>query len=316
MAVLRVSACDPVADRRADYAEGLAARGEFDAAIEVMSGALELVPGWAAGWYRLGEYCELAGKPSEALAAYDRVTALDPADRFGARLKRDLLRKTPAADSMPPAFVELLFDQYAPQFEASLVGKLAYRGPSLILAELERAGFTRARRALDLGCGTGLMGEVLRARVDWLAGYDISAGMLAEAASKAIYDALDKRDCARMEIDGERFDLIVAADVFAYIGALEQVIGWCAASLESGGFLAFTVEAGDAPVTLQESRRFAHSREYVEGLLRDAGFVGVRVSDCVVRQDRGADIASLCVTASAPIAEVRPRRMLEGEAEA
>ena len=33
---------------------------------------------------------------------------------------------------MPQAYVQTLFDQYAPQFEASLVDDLGYRGPALL----------------------------------------------------------------------------------------------------------------------------------------------------------------------------------------
>ena len=33
---------------------------------------------------------------------------------------------------MPQAYVQALFDQYAPRFEASLVGDLGYRGPALL----------------------------------------------------------------------------------------------------------------------------------------------------------------------------------------
>lgn len=300
MAVLPLSSADPVADRRADFAEGLAARGDISAAIDVLSGALERVPGWAAGWYRLGEYHEQAGRLAEAREAWDRALVLDPSDPFGAGLKLELGAGGPGAESMPPAFVELLFDQYAPQFESSLLDRLEYRAPATLMEALERHGFAAAGRALDLGCGTGLMGEVLRPRCGWLAGYDISSGMLAAAAAKGLYDVLEKRDIARMELGPERFELIVAADVFAYIGALEQLIGWCAVSLSPGGWLAFTTEAGEAPVALRESRRFAHSRAYLEDLLAEAGFAGVAVEACVVRKDRGEDVASWCVTASAP----------------
>lgn len=303
---------DPAADRRASFAEALAEAGDLAGAIEVLSGAMERVPGWAAGWYRLGEYCERAGRMDEAAAAYARAVEADPCDALGAGLKRDLARGTPLAESMPPAFVELLFDQYAPRFERSLVDKLAYRGPALILERLQANGFTRAQRALDLGCGTGLMGEVLRPLCTRLEGIDLSGEMLRQARAKGIYDRLEKADIAALDLGAERYDLIVAADVFAYLGALERIIAWCAGSLGEGGLLAFTVEAGEGPVTLQESRRFAHSRAYLADLLAAAGFAQVAIEPCVVRQDRGADIASLCVVASAPA--LRHDREGDGEA--
>lgn len=315
MAPLRVfTSGDPIADRRASFAETLLHLGDVDGALQALEAALELVPDWIAGWFRLGEWRETAGQIDAAVEAWGRVLELDPTDALGAGLKRDLARKIPLVESMPPAFVELLFDQYAPRFERSLTGGLGYDGPDQIMAALENAGFEKARRAIDLGCGTGLVGTVLRARCDWLAGYDISNGMLSEARDKGIYDYLEKRDIAQMPVSAERFDLIVAADVFIYIGALERVIGWCAGSLEPGGFLAFTVELGDLPVVLQDSQRFAHSRQYVETLLQDAGLTGVMVMQQSIRQDRGVDVPGLVVVARLLPAEAQ--RLGDGEFEA
>jgi len=160
MAATRFTSSDPVADRRAGYAEQLAERGDVEAATEVLAGALELAPLWAAGWFRLGEFNELAGQGEAAVIAWERALALEPSDPFGASLKRDLARAVPLAESMPPAFVELLFDQYAPGFDAALVDRLGYKGPEIIMQRLLAGGFTRAARVLDLGCGTGLAGEV------------------------------------------------------------------------------------------------------------------------------------------------------------
>lgn len=303
---------DPAADRRAEFAESLAAAGDIDGACEVMTGALDLAPDWVSGWYRLGEWHEKAGRADAADAAWARCVEADPADPLGAGPKRDLLRPAPLAESLPPAFVELLFDQYAPRFEHALVRTLDYRGPQLIMDALRAAGFARAERALDLGCGTGLMGEHLRPVCGRLEGNDISGRMLAEARRKGLYDRLDKADIARLEIGSGQYDLIVAADVFTYVGALEEIIAWCAASLTPAGWLTFTVEAGEAGVTLRDSRRFAHAPAYLRELLASAGFRHVQLTECVMRRDRGADIATLCVTAS----RTSGGRLREGDGEA
>lgn len=305
---------DPAADRRAVFAETLAHLGDAAGAAEAQSQALDLAPRWAAGWFRLGEFLEMAGDTESAADAWEKALDADPSDPFGAGLKRDLVRRVPLTETMPPAFVELLFDQYAPRFDRSLRRTLGYRGPEILFESLAATGFTRAARAFDLGCGTGLMGEVLRPRCDWLGGCDISGGMLAEAEAKGFYDRLEKRDIAALTLGEDRFDLIVAADVFIYLGALEQVIGWCAGALSPGGRLAFTVELGDAPVELRESRRFAHSPRYVTGLLRDAGFVSIEMAERVLRWDRGAEVASLAVVASTQA--LRHDREGDGEAAA
>jgi len=291
---------DAIADSRFAFADALASRGDFAGAIDVLSGALERVPDWAAGWYQLGAWCAAAGDRAGAARAWRSVLALDVGDALGAGARLDLLTGQPVSESLPAAFVETLFDQFAPRFDAALTQQLGYCAPQLILEALDSAGFDRAGRAMDLGCGTGLMGEVLRDRCGWLAGIDLSAGMLARAKAKGLYDQLDKADINTLALDEARYDLIVAADVFTYVGALERIIAWCAGSLNPGGRLAFAVEAGEAGITLRESRRFAHGRAYLADLLASAGFEDVTLTDCVLRQDRGADIAGFIAVACAP----------------
>ena len=302
------------ADRRAEFAETLAHLGDLDAAIDVLRGTLELVPAWGAGWFRLGEYLERAGDPAGAAIAWDRTVEVQPDDPFGAGLRRDLLREQPLSETMPPAFVEMLFDQYAPRFEASLLDHLEYQGPTLIAEALRGAPGTNIHRALDLGCGTGLIGPVLRPLCDHLTGIDLSQAMLDEAQAKGVYDQLVKADIQEMPILAGHYGLIVASDVFNYLGALERIIGWCAASLSADGTLIFTVEqARDSDVTLRETRRFAHGRGYVSDLLQTAGFGMIEIRDVVLRKDRGVDVHGFCVIAGGPNAQVR--RQGDGEAQ-
>lgn len=74
----QLSSGDVIADRRADYARMLEEGGEPEAAAELMEQALELVPAWAAGWYRLATYREKAGRGEAAIEAYRKTLALDP----------------------------------------------------------------------------------------------------------------------------------------------------------------------------------------------------------------------------------------------
>ena len=222
---------NPQADSRAGFAATMAHLGDLPTAIETLRSALELAPDWAAGWFRLGEYFEMVQYSEGAIEAWQTAQRLDPSDPFGAGLKIDLLRDMPQSKTMPAAFVEMLFDQYAPRFDHALCKTLAYQGPEQLSAALAASGFSHARRALDLGCGTGLMGQALRATCDWLEGCDISQGMLEEAASKEIYDGLDKQDLCQLPAPAAPYDLIVAADVFIYVGALDQILDWCAAAL-------------------------------------------------------------------------------------
>lgn len=304
MKPLQASSGDLNADRRADFAEMLLASGEPAQAAELLLGALELAPRWAAGWFRLGEMQEAAGLLDQAAQAWALALKLEPADRLGAALKLELIGKAPAAAAPPSAFVETLFDHYADSFEDSLLGKLGYSLPDFLGRAISKAKPGRFRLALDLGCGTGLMGERLRPFVDRLEGYDISAGMLSKAKAKGIYDRLAKSDLQRFSHTGDRADLVVAADVFIYLGALERIVGAVAAMLAEGGIFAFSLEtlAGGGDFALLPSRRYAHSEAYARRVLCANGLCVLSLESMIIRHDRHDPVEGLAIVASFPAA--------------
>lgn len=290
---------DLLTDRRADYAEMLFASGDHAAAAEIMLGALELAPGWVLGWFRLGEMHEAAGDMPAAAEAWKMALKLDADDRTGAGLKLELAGEKPASAAPPSAFVEELFDQYAGNFDASLVGKLAYRVPELLAEAIARQGRDRFGRAVDIGCGTGLMGERLRPLAGTLEGHDISAAMLKKAAARGCYDRLVKSDLQALDLAPASLDLVAAADVFMYLGALDRIVARVASWLVPGGLFAFSVERHPGPedVILRPSRRYAHSEGYVRRLLDDAGLAVVSFDTATIRMDRGEPVEGLIVVA-------------------
>ncbi|CAI2936226.1 methyltransferase domain-containing protein [Aminobacter niigataensis] len=297
MTPLQLSSNDLLADRRADYAEMLFASGDHAAAAELMLGALELAPNWAMGWFRAGEMHEAAGQAEAAAAAWRMSLKLEPADRPGATLKLQLIGAAPAADSPPSAFVETLFDQYADKFDHALVDTLHYRVPELLNAAVAATGRARFAHAVDLGCGTGLMGVKLRPVASRLVGYDISAEMLRKARDKGVYDSLVKADLQELRPEGEQADLVTAADVFMYVGALDRIFATVTEMLAPAGIFAFSVEryAGEGAFELQPSRRYAHSEAYVHGLIAAAGLTLVSLERAVIRQDRREPVEGLIV---------------------
>ncbi|PWK64135.1 methyltransferase domain-containing protein [Aminobacter sp. AP02] len=297
MTLLQLSSNDLLADRRADYAEMLFGSGEHAAAAELMLGALEIAPKWAMGWFRLGEMQEAAGALDAAAEAWRMSLKLEPADRPGAALKLQLIGAAPASESPPSAFVETLFDQYADKFDHALVETLHYRVPELLTAAIAATGRTHFDHAIDLGCGTGLMGVKLRSAAKRLDGYDISAEMLRKARDKGVYDRLEKADLQELEFAGEAADLVTAADVFMYLGGLDRVFASVMKMLAPGGLFAFSVErfAGEGAFELQASRRYAHSEAYVHGLIAAAGLRLVSLERAVIRQDRREPVEGLIV---------------------
>jgi predicted TPR repeat methyltransferase len=164
--------------------------------------------------------------------------------------------------------VTRLFDDFAPTFERRLVDELDYRVPEALREAVTPHVCESAARSLDvldLGCGTGLVGRQFRDLACRLVGVDLSQAMLAAAGSNGIYDELVGDDVVEyLSKTDSCFDLILAADLFIYIGDLELLFSAAAKALRPGGFLAFSIETTEArPFMLRRTRRYAHSLAYI-----------------------------------------------------
>lgn len=287
------SSGDPIADRRAGYAEVLASELSFAEAADVMVQALERAPDWPAGWSNLGRYREESGDIAGAIEAWQRSAALDPEGIYGAALK--LVAHGAAAEAATTAYVETLFDDYAARFERSLVDRLEYRAPHDLMGLLVEAGRTSGGVAYDLGCGTGLMGVELRPVVDRLVGVDVSEAMLAEARRKQIYDRLVKAELTTFLAAAEPAGLITATDVLNYVGPLPPVLAAVHRVLEPGGLFGFSLELyeGPEPLKLRQSLRYAHSGAAAIAACLAAGFDVAGKRETVIRRDRGAPVPGL-----------------------
>jgi len=309
------------ADRRAEFARSYAGAGDFDAAADIMGQALELAPEHLPFLALMGDWLDKAGRAADAADTWAQMLRLDADDRFGAQLRLASLGLTETPDTPPVAYVESLFDDFAPRFETSLVERLDYHAPQLLTEAIAGAlgtGRMSVRHAIDLGCGTGLMGEHLRKSASFLEGIDLSAGMLKRARSKRIYDRLDKGDVADMafaETDPGRADLAVAADVYIYLGDLAPAFALAARLLEANGLFAFTVEAHDGPedFMVRPSLRYAHSQAYVSRALAAAGFEVSTLDRVFLRMDGAERIEGHLVVArkAAPITVIPDAAMAD-----
>lgn len=291
--VVTGSSGDLAADRRYQWAAGALESRDFEAARDLFSQVLELAPDWAPGWRGLGEALEALRRRDEAVAAFRKALALDPADIGGARLHLAFLAgESPA--TAPRAYVTALFDQYAAKFDRHLVEALAYRGPEILDAALSRAAPGRIfAHALDLGCGAGLFGAAFRGKAKRLTGIDLSPAMIEQARGKHLYDRLitaDLLDFLAAEPD-QSADLAAAADVFVYIGDLAPIFAAVARVLEPGGLFAFTAQRreGDG-YRVGEDMRFSHGEACLRACAAQARLVTLELVPAVTRKDRGADV--------------------------
>jgi len=301
---IHLSSGNLLADRRYEWARDREAGGDLAAAADLLTQALELAPAYASAWFALGEVQERLGRRDAAIAAFEKARAADPQDRHGAGLHLIRLGARPAA-AMPPSYVRALFDGYAPGFDAALTERLGYRAPELLLRAIEKAHTGERMKfgaVLDLGCGTGLAGAVLRPFADWLVGVDLSPAMLARARAKGLYDRLIEIDLTRFLADEAaikaHYHLIVAADVFVYLDDLAPVLEAIALVLAPAGLFAFSVETHDGDgVILRDTLRYAHGAAHVRAAIAAAGLNVISLDSASTRTEKGAPVPGLIVVA-------------------
>jgi predicted TPR repeat methyltransferase len=263
------------ADKRYALALRLAEWGDFSASADLLRQGIELAPGWPPLHFHFGEALRQAKDYTGARHAFEEYLRLDPSDAMGAAIKLFLIGAAPAPPAMPEEYVRALFHQYAPQFEKSLVGNLAYRVPgemaALVLAHREN-GFSHI---LDLGCGTGLAAQFFQGRAAAITGVDLAPGMIREARAKNLYTALHEAKIEDFLAAAEdRYDLILAADLFVYIGEIAAIFKQVATVMTGGGLYCFSVQTpadGADGWILGPDHRYAHAHAYIARCIEESG---------------------------------------------
>jgi predicted TPR repeat methyltransferase len=304
---LFLSSGDLIADRRFEFARDLQLKGDLIAAADLLLQATELAPNFTSAWFTLGEIRVELGDDEAAISAFRNARASDPDDRHGAAVRLMRLGAEQLA-AMPRCYVQTLFDQYAPRFEAALLGDLNYRGPQLLFKAVlaARAAAKKPaffKRAIDLGCGTGLAAAAFAKGVDRFIGIDLSPGMIEQSRATGLYAELvvaDMVDGLR-GLDDASADLILAADAVVYVADLAPVTAEAARVLAPGGLLAFTVETHDGDgVIIGAGLRYAHGADHVREQIKAAGLALVGLQEASPRTEDNLPVRGLAAVASKP----------------
>ena len=245
-------------------------------------------------------HCTL-GEVKTAVEIFDEWLAEEPDNPIALHMRSACTGSdVPARASN--GFVERTFDGFAASFESKLQ-KLSYRAPALVATMLRDAGIQPEVRldVLDAGCGTGLCGPLIAPYAARLVGVDLSAGMLAQAREKGMYDALVQTELSGFLRDNVgAFDLIVSADTLVYFGTLDEVFGRAAAALRPNGLLVCTLERlsidGATGYRLEMHGRYSHTESYVRRVLAGAG-LRAEIAHAELRLEAGTPVAGLVVRA-------------------
>lgn len=241
------------------------------------------------------------GRLEAAAASLRRLLELKPGDSMARHLLAALEGAT--TERAPAEYVREVFDNYAETFESHLVQKLGYRTPQLLDEALRAAAPAGKDRwdVLDLGCGTGLMGEILAERSARLVGIDIAPKMIDKAREKRVYTELAVADILPfMEASGRAsYDLVVAADVFVYLGDLAAIFSETPRLLRPGGIFLFSVEVEPDEArdfVLDHTGRYRHSASYLRRLGETSGLEPAVFSETVIRHQHNQPVNGyLCV---------------------
>jgi predicted TPR repeat methyltransferase len=267
--------------------------------------AIGINPVHAEAFENLGGVYHGQGRLSDALANYRELLRLKP-DSGNARHMVAALSGLPS-DRAPVEYVLKVFDGYADIFDSHLVEGLKYTVPAELTALLvAQPGFAATKRdLLDLGCGTGLVGVEIAGYARQLVGVDLSPQMLAKARAKNVYTRLEHADLlamTRCEADAS-YDALMAADVFIYLGKIDEIVAEARRLLRAPGWLAFSVEAlagtdevgagsvGHRDYRVLPSGRYAQSSAYLERLAAQHGFTVRAFNAASIREEKRAPVA-------------------------
>ncbi len=260
----------------------------FDDAIRFFKEALRVQPDYYNAEVNLGAAYLKKEDFTNATHHYEQALKLRPGEPEIEYILAAIAQKS-APTRAPTEYIEHLFDQYAPHFDRHLHEHLDYQVPQLLLQAMAQTVNMPPKSwvIVDLGCGTGLCGVVFHPFAKRLIGIDVSENMLVAARAKHVYDDLEKLEINQGLCYHSEIDLVIAGDVFGYVGDLEETFGLAAQSLRTHSYFAFTVERSAAePFHLQNNARFAHSKAYIETLANKFGFSVELCNDAILRQQK------------------------------
>jgi predicted TPR repeat methyltransferase len=255
--------------------------------------ALTVNPDNADTHYSLGILCGELGERDQAGQHLRRCLVSDPRDSRGAGILLAHLGVGDAPERTPEAQLLSLYDVRSRFWDQ----EVSYFAPQLVADGLHRHAPATGLDILDIGCGTGLAGALVRDLAGRLDGVDLSPAMLEKAKAKAVYDTLFQADLAPfMAGHTGSYDAVLAAATLIHFGDLKALFQAVALCLRAEGLFVFTLfphepdtgtdYAVAASTRLAQSGCFRHSIPYLGRLAAETGFAVLELEKIVHEHDQ------------------------------
>jgi predicted TPR repeat methyltransferase len=290
-----------------NHATALLELKRLDEALAGFDRVVALDPGNAVGWNNRANTLVGLKRLEEAAACYERALQIRP-DLETARSNRFLvLLQLKKVSRIADFALRDMFDEVATRFDQLMVDGLDYRGHLHLrtLADAKLPPLKPPLSILDLGCGTGLVGDAFKdlAAGGRLDGIDLAPRMIEVARKRGIYDDLILGDLETvLAAPGPSYDLIVSADTMVYLGDLAPTFRGVFNRLAAGGFYLFAVESKDGSGWEQtDVSRFRHSEAYLKGEAARCGLEYFAQMDCTLRYEREEPVPGFAVALQKPV---------------
>ena len=269
---------------------------------------IELAPEHPEGYFTLGKLYNEKDQTETAKEYFIKALATDvprymeKPDEFILAVKYFIsnLDNPELFNEDKKAFVADLFDGYADKFDKHLVEGLQYKTPEIINDLIATHVTKTDNNTLDLGCGTGLCCQYLKPCSRNIIGVDLSSKMVDKARDLDCYDSLIVGEITEVvnNLDQE-LDLVIAADVFVYIGSLDDIFHACSKKMSDNSYFIFSTELLAEDIEnnfrLYDSGRYKHSTKYINQLISKYNFKRIEQHFCVLRKENGKDVNG-CIT--------------------
>jgi predicted TPR repeat methyltransferase len=253
----------------------------------------------------VGELLARCGAPEAALVCFKAHLERHPDDAEGIGMWVAALGGAPVPERASSSHLDRLYTNRASSWDQKANTANGYFGARMVAAMLTRLSTgPQLLDILDLGCGTGLVGDLVAAKARQLVGVDASLPMLDRARAKHLYQHLEHGDLIDfMRQRPDCCDAITCAATLIHFGDLRPAFEAAASSLRDGGLFIMTLfpNENDEEISVigedgwLQGGCFKHGHNYVQRLAENTGFVVAAIDSGVHEYQKQKPVMGLVI---------------------